>query len=72
MTDQEIENQYKSYGGGLEKFENDLMEFIKKHPYTTSHQAFVQGSEPGKSFFAELHTVNGEFERLEIKINYIS
>ncbi len=68
LEDIHTELEYLSYGGGLDNFEIELAQFIKNHKYTKAHNAWV-GVKEG---VIELHTVNGEYERLEIVIKHIS
>ena len=67
-TDLCTEMEYNSYGGGLENFEKELMDFIKNHAYTKAHEAGVMEFMEDGDKAIELHTVNGEFERLIIKV----
>ena len=67
LEDVHTEMNYLSYGGGLNKFENDLADFIKNHKYTKAHEAW---SNTNTLDHMELHTVNGEFEIVTISIKH--
>lgn len=58
----------------LDKFEADLIAFIKSHPYTVTQNANPEvaiNQETGEPTI-QLHTVNGEYERILIKLIYIA
>lgn len=55
----------------LEQFEKDLIQFISEHQYTKEQEAepIVKPGEDGTQI--ELHTVDGDYERIVITLNYI-
>lgn len=57
----------------LSKFERDLIKFIKSHPYVIQENANPEVTQPDKdSRKISLHTVDGDYERIEIDITYIA
>ena len=57
----------------LTKFENDLIKFIRSHPYTKEQDAPVEVIKLPREDKTkiELHTVNGDYEQIQIILNYI-
>lgn len=58
----------------LEKFENDLINFIKSHSYTKEQQAEPEVIRVPEDDFTKitLHTPNGDYEEIAILIKYIA
>ena len=56
----------------LKDFETDLQNFIKEHSYLKEQNALIEISEDIDSFSISIQTTDGDYERIEIKVNYIS
>jgi hypothetical protein len=58
----------------INQFESDLIKFINNHKYIEQEQSTPQlDFNPGEDRTdISLHTVNGEYERINITINKIS
>lgn len=55
-------------------FENDLINFIKNHKYIKEQESdvVVNLENESDSILIEIDTINGDYESIEILINYIS
>lgn len=57
----------------LQTFENDIIAFIKSHPYTQEQDASVEVTQNPREdkTTIDMHTVDGDYEAIQIILNYI-
>jgi hypothetical protein len=54
----------------LKTFENDLINFIKNHKYTKEQEAELETHSTEDGTTITIHTVDGDYERIQITIEY--
>lgn len=58
----------------LQQFEDDLINFIKSHPYLAEQETepIISTSPKSDRIFIQIPTVDGDYELINITIQYIS